>query len=135
MHAHLSFTLVAVTTHYTHRPSPQHLQVVFHGKCIPWFVSDVNITDFSQTLTACQLPHPPSLPGVSSSSGVEPQPSWGAVARLGKRWGEHVAAGELDLSYMGRHGRQRGCLVAVARLGKHTGERSLLLVSMMGHNK
>ncbi|KAF5830777.1 hypothetical protein DUNSADRAFT_14060 [Dunaliella salina] len=69
-------------------------QVVFHGKCLPWFVSDATITDFTQTLTSCQQPYSPASPGSpQSTQGQQPSEAWGAVTRLGKRWGEHLATG------------------------------------------
>jgi len=69
-------------------------QVVFHGKCLPWFVSDTTITDFTQTLTSCQQPYSPASPGSpQSTQGQQPSEAWGAVTRLGKRWGEHLATG------------------------------------------
>eukprot|EP00967_Tisochrysis_lutea_P026692 scaffold30816_cov18-Tisochrysis_lutea.AAC.1 len=53
--------------------------VVFHGKCLPWFVSDTTITDFTQTLTSCQQPYSPASPGSpQSTQGQQPSEAWGA---------------------------------------------------------
>ncbi len=60
--------------------------VVFHGKPLPWFVSDVLHEDFEQTVEMCAAPAESGLGG-PGGAGVE------AVAWLGARWRGHVAAG------------------------------------------
>jgi hypothetical protein len=60
--------------------------VVFHGKPLPWFVSDVLPEDFAGTIEMCAAPAERGL-GAPGGAGVE------AVAWLGRRWQGHVGAG------------------------------------------
>jgi len=65
-------------------------KVVFHLKCIPWFVSDATISDFSFLLSCMVTPN--FFEPVPTASDAA------ALRTLCERWKKHLADGTFELS-------------------------------------
>jgi len=59
-------------------------EVVFHGKPMPWFVSDTLASDFDETLRWC----------TEEAEGLDTPASWAPVQRLAQRWQSYLSSGK-----------------------------------------
>ena len=73
--------------------TPHVSKVVFHGKGIPWFVSDVVPADFTRLVSS--LADPSFFPTSSNAQSVE---SLEALATMAARWQSHIETGRFTMS-------------------------------------